>query len=105
VYLGRRGEHANVIVETSGDTGPAAIAGVTGCANVDIFVLYPHGRITPVQELQMITVDAPNVHVYRTEVRHTLALRPRAHTRARRTRAHRTDRVSCLLHRVLARTP
>ena len=65
--LGAKGLHANVIVETSGDTGPAAIAGVAGCENVDIFVLFPHGRVSAVQELQMTTWDAPNVHVYRTE--------------------------------------
>ena len=67
VYLGRRGGHANIIVETSGDTGPAAISGVAGLSNVDIFCLYPEGRVTDVQELQMITSAAPNVHVYRTE--------------------------------------
>jgi threonine synthase len=68
VYLGQRGAHANVIVETSGDTGPAAIAGVAGCEHVDIFCLYPHGRVSDVQELQMVTWgDATNVHVFRTE--------------------------------------
>ena len=68
IYLGRKGLHASVCVETSGDTGPAAIAGVAGCEHVDIFVLYPHGRVSDVQELQMVTWgDAPNVHVYRTE--------------------------------------
>ena len=68
LYLRKRGEHANIIVETSGDTGPAAIAGVAGLKNCDIFVLYPYGRISPVQELQMITWgDTSNVHVYRTE--------------------------------------
>ena len=67
-YLARRGEHANVIVETSGDTGPAAIAGVAGSPNCEIFVLYPHGRVSAVQELQMITWGgASNVHVYCTE--------------------------------------
>ena len=68
IYLGRKGLHANVCVETSGDTGPAAIAGVAGCEHVDIFVLYPHGRVSDVQELQMITWGGvPNVHVFRTE--------------------------------------
>ena len=68
IYLGRKGLHANICVETSGDTGPAAIAGVAGCEHVDIFVLYPHGRVSDVQELQMVTWgDTPNVHVFRTE--------------------------------------
>lgn len=66
-YLGQRGRRANIVVETSGDTGPAAIAGVRGCEHVTIFCLYPHGRISEVQELQMITEQARNVHVYRTE--------------------------------------
>jgi len=66
-YLGRRGRHANVVVETSGDTGPAAIAGVAGCDHVSIYVLYPRGRVSEVQELQMTTSAAPNVTVFRTE--------------------------------------
>ena len=65
--LGKRGERATILVETSGDTGPAAIEGVRQCENVEIFCLYPEGRVSAVQELQMITVDSPNVHVYRTE--------------------------------------
>jgi threonine synthase len=69
VYLAREGGHANVIVETSGDTGPAAIAGVAGLASVDIFCLYPSGRVSAVQELQMVTLGFghDNVHVFRTE--------------------------------------
>ena len=66
-YLGKRNARANVLVETSGDTGPAAVAAVRGCPYVDIFCLYPSGRVSPVQELQLITVDEPNVHVYQTE--------------------------------------
>lgn len=65
--LAQRGERGNIVVETSGDTGPAAIAGVRGSSNMNIFCLYPHGRVSEVQELQMVTVDAPNVFVYRTE--------------------------------------
>lgn len=65
--LGHQQRRATIVVETSGDTGPAAIAGVCGCEHVDIFCLYPNNRVSPVQELQMITVDSPNVHVYRTE--------------------------------------
>lgn len=65
--LGKKGKKATIIVETSGDTGPAAIAGVRGCKNVNIFCLYPYQRVSDVQELQMITVDEENVFVYRTE--------------------------------------
>jgi len=66
-FLGRRSQKAKVCVDTSGDTGPAAIAGVRGCDNVEIYCLYPRGRVTPIQELQMITVLDANVHVYRTD--------------------------------------
>ena len=66
-YLSKRNKNANILVETSGDTGPAAVAAVKDCPNVRIFCLYPNGRVSPVQELQLTTVDSPNVHVYRTE--------------------------------------
>lgn len=65
--LGKQNKKAKIVVETSGDTGPAAIAGVRGCSNVEIFCLYPQGRVSAVQELQMITVLDSNVHVYRTQ--------------------------------------
>lgn len=60
--LSRRGESLNILGATSGDTGSAAIAGVRGCEHVQIFIMYPDGRTSRVQELQMTTVDAPNVH-------------------------------------------
>ena len=60
--LGERGQKLNILGATSGDTGSAAIAGVRGQKNVDIFILYPKGRISPLQELQMTTVADDNVH-------------------------------------------
>jgi len=60
--LATRGRHLNILGATSGDTGSAAIAGVRGLADIDIFVMYPHGRVSPLQELQMTTVLDPNVH-------------------------------------------
>jgi threonine synthase len=68
-YLGRRGKHANVMLDTSGDTGPAAVAGVKGCEHVDIWCLYPAGRVSAVQELQLLTVTESNVHIYRSNAR------------------------------------
>jgi threonine synthase len=47
---------------TSGDTGSAAIEGCRHSDNVDIFILYPQGRVSEVQRRQMTTVNAPNVH-------------------------------------------
>ena len=49
------------------DTGPAAVSAVSTCDWIDIFCLYPHNRVSPVQELQLITHDSPNVHIYRTQ--------------------------------------
>lgn len=59
--LGKRGGQLNILAATSGDTGSAAIAGVRGLDNVNIFVLFPDGRVSPLQELQMTTVPDDNV--------------------------------------------
>jgi len=60
--LALRNQRLNILGATSGDTGSAAIAGVRGQDNVDIFILYPKGRVSPLQELQMTTVPDRNVH-------------------------------------------
>ena len=51
----------NIIGATSGDTGSAAIYGVRGKKRINIFILHPHKRVSPIQELQMTTVLDPNV--------------------------------------------
>ena len=51
----------NIIGATSGDTGSAAIYGVRGKDRINIFILHPHKRVSPIQELQMTTVLDPNV--------------------------------------------
>ncbi|MEE4281829.1 MAG: threonine synthase, partial [Pseudomonadales bacterium] len=60
--LGQRHQHLNILGATSGDTGGAAIAGVRGQDNIDIFILFPEGKVSPLQELQMTTVADDNVH-------------------------------------------
>ena len=60
--LAERNEHLNIVGATSGDTGSAAIAGVRGQQNVDIFIMFPKGRVSPLQELQMTSVLDDNVH-------------------------------------------
>lgn len=57
-----RGTSLNILGSTSGDTGSAAIAGVRGKSAMSVFVMYPDGRTSPLQELQMTTVLDPNVH-------------------------------------------
>src|SRR5207248_9817073 len=65
--LARRGEHVTIIGATSGDTGSAALAACRDRAALDIFMLYPHGRISEVQRRQMTTIDAPNAHAVAIE--------------------------------------
>jgi threonine synthase len=60
--LARRGTSLNILGSTSGDTGSAAIAGVRGKAAISVFVMYPDGRTSRLQELQMTSVLDPNVH-------------------------------------------
>ncbi|MDH5737121.1 MAG: threonine synthase, partial [Gammaproteobacteria bacterium] len=60
--LEESGEHLNIIGATSGDTGSAAIAGTRGRRNIDIFIMYPDGRTSVIQERQMTTVPDDNVH-------------------------------------------
>ena len=52
----------NIIGATSGDTGSAAIYGVRGKDNMDIFIMHPEGRVSPIQKRQMTTVRDDNVH-------------------------------------------
>ncbi|MGR3541994.1 MAG: threonine synthase [Hasllibacter sp.] len=60
--LGRRGDRITVIGATSGDTGSAAIEAFRGNPAVDVFILYPHGRVSEVQRRQMTTPEEANVH-------------------------------------------
>jgi len=60
--LERDGGRLNIIGATSGDTGSAAIYGVRGKERINIFILHPHKRVSPVQERQMTTVLDDNVH-------------------------------------------
>ncbi len=60
--LAKRSQRGVVMGATSGDTGSAAIEGCRNCANLEIFILHPHQRISEVQRRQMTSVIAPNVH-------------------------------------------
>lgn len=60
--LTRRGHRATLVCATSGDTGGAAIEAFAGREAVDLFVLFPDGRVSDVQRKQMTTMRATNVH-------------------------------------------
>ncbi|MFA6465163.1 MAG: threonine synthase [Desulfurivibrionaceae bacterium] len=59
--LKESGGKMNILGATSGDTGSAAIYGVRGKERINIFILHPHKRVSPIQELQMTTVTDANV--------------------------------------------
>ena len=60
-YLNNENEKINIVVATSGDTGAAAIDAIKGKKNVNIFVLHPHNRVSPVQRKLMTTGKDANV--------------------------------------------
>ncbi|MBU3936874.1 MAG: threonine synthase [Proteobacteria bacterium] len=59
--LKESGGKMNIVGATSGDTGSAAIYGVRGKERINIFILHPYKRVSPIQELQMTTVTDANV--------------------------------------------
>jgi threonine synthase len=65
--LKARGQRATIVGATSGDTGAAAIEAFRGLDQVDVFILYPHGRVSDVQRRQMTTVEADNIHAIALE--------------------------------------
>src|SRR5579872_7241799 len=65
--LNQRGERTTIVVATSGDTGGAAIEAFRGRAQVDVVVLFPHGRISEVQRRMMTTAQDTNVHALAIE--------------------------------------
>ena len=65
--LAKRGQRTTIVVATSGDTGGAAVEAFANLENVDLVVLFPHGRISEVQRRMMTTTNAANVHALAIE--------------------------------------
>ena len=60
-HLENEQKKINIIVATSGDTGAAAIDALKGKSNLNVFVLHPHNRISPVQRRLMTIQEESNV--------------------------------------------
>ncbi len=60
--LSRRGEHLNILGATSGDTGSAAEHAMRGKRGIRVFMLSPHGRMSPFQQAQMFSLQDENIH-------------------------------------------
>jgi threonine synthase len=60
--LGRRGETLNILGATSGDTGSAAEYAMRGKHGIQVFMLSPHGRMSPFQQAQMFSLQDANIH-------------------------------------------
>ena len=57
-YIRQQGAHeqVNVLVATSGDTGSAVANGFLGVEGIHVYVLYPKGKVSPIQECQFTTL-------------------------------------------------
>ncbi len=57
-FIGKKadGKTVNVLVATSGDTGSAVANGFLGVDGIHVFVLYPKGKVSPIQECQFTTL-------------------------------------------------
>lgn len=65
--LTKKKRHATIIAATSGDTGGAAIQAFAGRENSDVFILFPKGCVSPVQQRQMTTNQSTNIHAIAIE--------------------------------------
>ncbi len=61
LQIKRTGKELCILGATSGDTGAAAISGLLGKSGVKVFILYPNGKVSPLQERQMTCTGANNV--------------------------------------------
>ncbi len=60
--LARTGRQLNILGATSGDTGSAAEYAMRGKHGIRVFMLSPHGRMSPFQQAQMYSLQDPNIH-------------------------------------------
>lgn len=65
-FLEQRDERRTILVATSGDTGSAVADGFAGQDRIEVVLLYPHGKVSPTQERQLI-VRRPGVRALSVE--------------------------------------
>jgi threonine synthase len=65
--LKRRGARTTILGATSGDTGAAAVEAFRGREDIELFILFPDGRISDVQRKQMTAAQEENVHAIAIE--------------------------------------
>ncbi len=65
--LKRTGTRTTILGATSGDTGAAAVEAFRGRQDIELFILFPHGRISDVQRKQMTTASEDNIHALAIE--------------------------------------
>jgi threonine synthase len=65
--LEQRHERVTIVGATSGDTGSAALVACRDREAIDIFILFPHNRVSAIQRRQMTTIDSPNAHAIAIE--------------------------------------
>lgn len=56
-FLQDSNEVVNILVATSGDTGSAVASGFYGVEGVNVYLLYPSGKVSDIQEMQLTTFD------------------------------------------------
>ncbi|MDR3411512.1 MAG: threonine synthase [Formivibrio sp.] len=59
--LAREGKEINIVGATSGDTGSAAEYAMRGKKGVNVFMLSPHGKMSPFQRAQMMSLQDANI--------------------------------------------
>ena len=60
--LEQKGKRAVILGATSGDTGSAALEAFKAKENIDIFILFPHRRVSEVQQKQMTWINEDGAH-------------------------------------------
>jgi threonine synthase len=56
-FIKQENQSLNILVATSGDTGSAVAHGFYDVEGINIFLLYPSGKVSKVQEMQLTTLD------------------------------------------------